>query len=88
MDVVIKRLRNSLTIGELEVVNELKKIEEDELIINSSELAQSAGAARSMANTTLRILGIVGIIECTSMGAKGTYLRILNREALEFIAKR
>lgn len=85
---LLKRLKDNLTMGELDVSREVANIEEDALIINSSELAVAAGAARSMVTTTLRMLSICGIIECKSMGAKGTYLKIVDRKALNYIINR
>lgn len=85
---LLKRLKEDMTMGELEVVKELVKIEEDELIINASEIAAKANGAKSIVANILRTLKICGIIDYKSIGARGTYLKILDKQGLKYLANR
>lgn len=71
----------SLTYTELTAVQQLfGQLEGDEGILVTSRIADQAGITRSVLVNALRKLASGGVIESRSLGARGTYLRLLNRE--------
>lgn len=61
--------------------------EETEVILINGKIGDKLGIARSTIVNGLRLLDAVGAIETRSLGAKGTHIRVLNREVLEAVAK-
>lgn len=58
----------------------LDELEGDEGLLVASRIADRAGITRSIVVNALRKLASASVIEARSLGAKGTYLRVLNRE--------
>lgn len=56
------------------------ELEGDEGLLVASRVADQAGITRSVIVNALRKLASANVIESRSLGMKGTYLRILNRE--------
>ncbi len=56
------------------------ELEEDEGLLVASRIADNAGITRSVIVNALRKLASANVVESRSLGMKGTYLRILNRE--------
>lgn len=56
------------------------ELEEDEGLLVASRIADEAGITRSVIVNALRKLASANVIESRSLGMKGTYLRILNKE--------
>jgi len=56
------------------------ELEGDEGLLVASRIADEAGMTRSVIVNALRKLASANVIESRSLGMKGTYLRILNRE--------
>lgn len=56
------------------------ELEGDEGLLVASRIADDAGITRSVIVNALRKLASAGVIESRSLGMKGTYLRVLNRE--------
>lgn len=56
------------------------ELEGDEGLLVASRVADEAGITRSVIVNALRKLASANVIESRSLGMKGTYLRILNRE--------
>lgn len=56
------------------------ELEGDEGLLVASRIADEAGITRSVIVNALRKLASANVIESRSLGMKGTYLRILNRE--------
>ena len=58
----------------------LDELQGDEGLLVASRVADRAGITRSIVVNALRKLASASVIEARSLGAKGTYLRVLNRE--------
>lgn len=56
------------------------ELEGDEGLLVASRIADQAGITRSVIVNALRKLASANVIESRSLGMKGTYLRIINRE--------
>ena len=56
------------------------ELEEDEGLLVASRIADEAGITRSVIVNALRKLASANVIESRSLGMKGTYLRVLNKE--------
>lgn len=56
------------------------ELQGDEGLLVASRIADQAGITRSVIVNALRKLASANVIESRSLGMKGTYLRILNRE--------
>lgn len=71
----------SLSYSEAVAVHRLlDALEGDEGLLVTSRIADQAGITRSIVVNALRKLASASVIEARSLGAKGTYLRVLNRE--------
>ncbi len=56
------------------------ELEGNEGLLVASRIADDAGITRSVIVNALRKLASAGVVESRSLGMKGTYLRVLNRE--------
>jgi len=56
------------------------ELDGDEGLLVASRIADNAGITRSVIVNALRKLASAGVVESRSLGMKGTYLRILNKE--------
>lgn len=57
----------------------------DELIFRVSEVAKGEKITKSMFVTAFKLLEVFGVIDSKSLGVKGTYIKILDRETLDKI---
>lgn len=73
----IKSLSYSEILAMQHIFDELQG---DEGLLVASRIADQAGITRSVIVNALRKLASANVIESRSLGMKGTYLRILNRE--------
>lgn len=65
------------------------ELDGDEGLLVASRIADNAGITRSVIVNALRKLASANVVESRSLGMKGTYLRVLNREIRnEFEAQR
>lgn len=72
---------NSLSYSEIRAMQHIfDELEGDEGVLVASRIADQAGITRSVVVNALRKLASADVIESRSLGMKGTYLRILNRE--------
>ena len=72
---------NSLSYSEIRAMQHIfDELEGDEGVLVASRIADEAGITRSVVVNALRKLASADVIESRSLGMKGTYLRILNRE--------
>lgn len=60
----------------IHIINELK--DHNEAIIVTSQIADKAGITRSVAVNALRKLQSAKIVESQSLGAKGTFVKVIN----------
>ncbi len=80
---------DSLSYSEVEAIREiLKNIENNESVVVASKIADNLGITRSVIVNALRKFESAGIIESRSLGMKGTFIRVINPEALELVASR
>lgn len=79
---------NSLSYTEVTVCKEIFKIiDNNEGIIIASEIASNLFITRSIINNALNKLESAGIIVVKSLGVKGTFIRILNKNILNILKK-
>lgn len=72
---------NSLSYSEILAMQHIfDELEGDEGLLVASRIADNAGITRSVIVNALRKLASANVVESRSLGMKGTYLRILNRE--------
>ena len=67
------------------LINEIG--DEEERIISFKEAVKEYGITRSMVNLSIRFLEVVGIIESRSLGMKGTYIKILDKEMFDNLSE-
>ncbi|KKM11814.1 GTP-sensing transcriptional pleiotropic repressor CodY [Clostridiales bacterium PH28_bin88] len=78
----------TLSYSELEAVEHIfAELEGDEGVLVASKIADRAGITRSVIVNALRKFESAGVIESKSLGMKGTYIRILNDNLLDELAK-
>lgn len=72
---------NSLSYSEVVAMQKIfEQLDGDEGLLVASRIADEAGITRSVIVNALRKLASANVIESRSLGMKGTYLRILNKE--------
>ncbi|MBJ6363371.1 GTP-sensing pleiotropic transcriptional regulator CodY [Paenibacillus sp. GCM10012307] len=79
---------NSLSFSELEAVEHIfEELGEKEGLLVASKVADRVGITRSVIVNALRKLESAGVIETRSLGMKGTYIKILNVQLMQELAK-
>ena len=85
----INRLKRVLTMTEIDgvkiLINEIG--DEEEIIISLKEAVKEYGVTRSIVHYSIRFLEVVGIIESRSLGMKGTYIKILDKEMFDNLSE-
>ena len=78
----------TLSYSELEAVEHIfTELDGEEGVLIASKIADRAGITRSVIVNALRKFESAGVIESKSLGMKGTYIRVLNENLLEELAK-
>lgn len=78
----------TLSYSELEAVEHIfEELEGDEGVLVASKIADRAGITRSVIVNALRKFESAGVIESKSLGMKGTYIRVLNENLMDELAK-
>ncbi|MEW6623254.1 MAG: GTP-sensing pleiotropic transcriptional regulator CodY [Bacillota bacterium] len=78
----------TLSYSELEAVEHIfGELDGDEGVLVASKIADRAGITRSVIVNALRKFESAGVIESKSLGMKGTYIRVLNDNLLDELAK-
>jgi len=78
----------TLSYSELEAVEHIfAELDGDEGVLVASKIADRAGITRSVIVNALRKFESAGVIESKSLGMKGTYIRVLNENLLDELAK-
>ncbi|MBS4024754.1 MAG: GTP-sensing pleiotropic transcriptional regulator CodY [Clostridia bacterium] len=78
----------TLSYSELEAVEHIfEELEGDEGVLIASKIADRAGITRSVIVNALRKFESAGVIESKSLGMKGTYIRVLNENLMDELAK-
>ncbi|GGG12447.1 GTP-sensing pleiotropic transcriptional regulator CodY [Paenibacillus abyssi] len=79
---------NSLSFSELEAVEHIfEELSGKEGLLVASKVADRVGITRSVIVNALRKLESAGVIETRSLGMKGTYIKILNSQLIQELAK-
>lgn len=82
----VKAAINSLSYTEMEAVEHIiPELKENEGLLVASKIADRAGITRSVIVNALRKLEGAGVIETRSLGMKGTYIKLLNDQLIEYI---
>jgi transcriptional pleiotropic repressor len=76
----VKKAMDALTHSELTAVLAIFDGFGHEGITIAAKVAETAGVTRTAAANALRKLAGAGVIETRSLGAKGTYIKVLNLE--------
>jgi len=72
---------NSLSYSEILAMQHIfDELDGNEGLLVASRIADNAGITRSVIVNALRKFASAGVVESRSLGMKGTYLRILNKE--------
>ncbi|MDD2432557.1 MAG: GTP-sensing pleiotropic transcriptional regulator CodY [Clostridia bacterium] len=78
----------TLSYSELEAIEHIfAELDGQEGLLVASKIADRVGITRSVIVNALRKFESAGVIESKSLGMKGTYIRILNENLLEELAK-
>ena len=79
---------NSLSYSEMEAVDHIiEELNAKEGLLVASKIADRVGITRSVIVNALRKLESAGVIETRSLGMKGTYIKILNDQLVQSLAK-
>ena len=84
---VSERLKKVLTYSEVEACKVTLGDfgEEKEKTVITKDVADSIGITRSTVVNAMRILEAAGVVETKSLGMKGTRIKILDKETLDWI---
>ena len=89
MSEILLRLNKLISYSELvaakSVINELGYTEEK--VVVTSRIADASGQTRSVIVASLKLLELAGFITTRSLGMKGTYIKVLDKQALHEILK-
>ncbi|MGI6443199.1 MAG: GTP-sensing pleiotropic transcriptional regulator CodY [Synergistaceae bacterium] len=81
---VVQMAMKVLSYSEIESIRHLlKELGATEGVIVASKIADRVGVTRSVIVNALRKLGSAGILESSSLGMKGTYIKVINPLFLE-----
>ena len=85
---LVKLAVETLSYSEITAIyNILKNLENQEGLLVASKIADEVGITRSVIVNALRKLESAGVVESRSLGAKGTYIKVINRYLVEEIEK-
>jgi len=83
-ETVVKSAIGTLSYSELEAVLHIfGELEGMEGLLVASKIADKVGITRSVIVNALRKFESAGVVECRSLGMKGTYIKVLNEILLE-----
>jgi transcriptional pleiotropic repressor len=78
----------TLSYSEMEAIEHIfAELDGNEALLVASKIADRVGITRSVIVNALRKFESAGVIESKSLGMKGTYIRVLNENLLEELAK-
>lgn len=89
MNEILLRLNKLISYSELVAAKSVIKELEDneEKIVITSKIADASGQTRSVIVVSLKLLELAGFITTRSLGMKGTYIKVLDKQALQDILK-
>lgn len=84
MKSVTERLRDALSVSQMACVKLIasKLTDKDEAIVNMSDCLKAQGLSLSMSMGAVKLLEVAGVLETRSLGLKGTYIKVYDRETL------
>lgn len=85
MSETLERIKRVISYTELKAAKVVIDVigDNQEVEIVNSKYADKAGVTRSVLVNALRLLEITGLIYTKSMGMKGTYIKVIDSEALK-----
>ena len=89
MEKTIERVKRVISCSELDTLRALadEMGENVSMQLRLKTTADRLGVARSVVTSALRLLEVAGVIETRSMGMRGTYIKVIDRQALQEIIK-
>lgn len=79
-------LRKNMTFSEREVAKSLvERLPEGGRVV-VSHVVDGSGISRSVAVNVIKKLSLAGIIQAESMGSRGTFIRVLDRDSWRSLA--
>ena len=89
MEKTIERVKMVISYSELDTLRALadEMGENVSMQLRLKTTADRLGVARSVVTSALRLLEVAGVIETRSMGMRGTYIKVIDRQALQEIIK-
>ena len=89
MEKTIERVKMVISYSELDALRALadEMGENVSMQLRLKTTADRLGVARSVVTSALRLLEVAGVIETRSMGMRGTYIKVIDRQALQEIIK-
>lgn len=88
MKSTVERLKGVLSYSEIQAIKAIA----DELgektsgIITTSKVVENVKITRSVAVSAMKLLEAAGIIEARSLGMKGTYIKVFEKDVLKAVA--
>lgn len=82
-----QRILNTLSWSEQTAIKKLfeNSVQDNQLFIVASKVADQVGVSRSVIVNALRQLKIASLVESRSLGIKGTYIKILDPDFLSAV---
>lgn len=89
MEKTIERVKKIISCSELDTLRVLadEMGENVSIQLRLKTTADRLGVARSVVTNTLRLLEVAGVLETRSMGMRGTYIKVIDRQALKEIIR-
>src|SRR5699024_3235942 len=85
---VVQMSINSLSFSELEAIEHIfEELNGTEGLLVASKIADRVGITRSVIVNALRKLESANVIESSSLGMKGTYIKVINERFLQELEK-
>ena len=88
MSNVVDRLKRVMSYSEISAFKAIyaEMGQETEVTLVNSKIGDKLGITRSIIVNCLKLLEVAGVLETRSMGMKGTYIKVLDKDALQSIA--
>lgn len=88
MSNTVERLKRVMSYTEIKVAKRLYEELDGKVngCIVNGKISTKEGISKTLIINAIKLLEVTGILETRSMGMKGTYIRILDQEALQQVA--
>ena len=85
---MVQMALKSLSFSELKAIKAIfEELDGEEGILTTSSIADRIGITRSVIVNALRKLESAGVIETRSLGMKGTFIKIANKQLIDLLDK-